>query len=174
MFWQSSEGSAVVPSSYIEFMITSAGAAGAMIGLLFVAISLRSDIVFGEHAPARVKTLAGTSFTSLVNAFSLSLLAIIPSANIGFGMVILAVVCLFSTWRLYARVLGKTQYQWLALTTLTYLAQFAGGIALIARPHTPRIVNGLSYVIFASFVIALTRAWQLIQAETPPAPDPSS
>jgi hypothetical protein len=164
----------MVPSSYIEYMITSAGAAGAMIGLLFVAISLRSDIVFGEHAPARVKTLAGTSFTGLVNAFSLSLLAIIPSANIGFAMAILAVLCLYSTWRLYARVLDTMQYRWLALAALTYLAQFTGGIVLIARPHTPRIVNGLSYVIFASFVIALTRAWELIRAETPSAPGSTS
>lgn len=164
----------MVPSSYLEFMITSAGAAGAMIGLLFVAISLRSDIVFGENAPAKVKTLAGSSFTGLVNAFSLSLLAIIPSTNIGVGMAILAVVCLSSTWRLHSRALGQTQYRLLALTTLTYVAQFAGGVTLIARPHSSWIVNGLSYVIFASFVISLTRAWQLIQAESPTTPDASS
>ncbi len=80
----------MVPRSYIEFMITSAGAAGAMIGLLFVAISLRTDIVFGEKSSAKVKTLAGSSFTGLVNAFSLALLAIVPSTNIGVGMVMLA------------------------------------------------------------------------------------
>jgi hypothetical protein len=55
------------------------------------------------------------------------------------------------------------------LSTLNYLAQFAGGVALIARPHTSWIVNGLCYIIFASFVIALTRAWALIKAETPAA-----
>jgi hypothetical protein len=30
----------------------SSGAAGAMIGLLFVAVSLRFDLVFGPNAPA--------------------------------------------------------------------------------------------------------------------------
>jgi hypothetical protein len=164
----------VVPASYVEFMITSAGAAAAMIGLLFVAISLRSDIVFGENAPARVKTLAGSSFTGLVNAFSLSLLAIIPSTNIGVGMIILAVACLYSTWNLHSHALGATQYRLIALTTLTYLAQFAGGVTLLARPHSSWIVNGLSYVIFASFVLSLTRAWQLIQAESPKVPGASS
>ena len=93
----------MVPSSYLEFMITAAGAAGAMIGLLFVAISLRSDLVFGERAPQKVKTLAASSFTSLVNAFSLALLAVIPKTNIGVGMIILAVFCLYTTFNLHAK-----------------------------------------------------------------------
>ncbi len=164
----------MVPSSYVEFMITSAGAAGAMIGLLFVAISLRTDLVFGARSSAKVKTLAGSSFTGLVNAFSLSLLAIVPSTNIGVGMVALALACLFTTWKLHSRALGPTQYRVLVLSTLNYLAQFAGGVALIARPHTSWIVNGLCYIIFASFLIALTRAWALIQAETPGASSESS
>src|ERR1700691_2559170 len=93
----------VVPRSYLEFMITSAGAAGAMIGLLFVAISLRSELVFGPNAPGKVKTLASSSFTSLVNAFSLAMLAIVPGTNIGVGMAILAVLCLYNTWSLHSK-----------------------------------------------------------------------
>jgi hypothetical protein len=156
----------VVPSSYLEFMITAAGAAAAMIGLLFVAVSLRTDMVFGPTAPPKARTLAGSSFVSLVNAFSLALLAIVPLTNIGVAMVILSAICLYSTWRLHARTLKQNpQFQLLFLSVLTYLAQFAGGVALLARPHTTWIVNGLCYVIFASFVIALTRAWDLIQGE---------
>lgn len=96
----------MVPRSYLEFMITSAGAAGAMIGLLFVAISLRSDLVFGVNAPRKVKTLASSSFTGLVNAFSLAMLAIVPGTNIGVGMIILAVFCLYTTWNLHAKGRG--------------------------------------------------------------------
>jgi hypothetical protein len=159
-------GANVVPSSYLEFMITAAGAAGAMIGLLFVAVSLRTDTVFGPTAPPKARTLAGSSFTSLVNAFSLSLLAIVPSTNIGFGMVILAVTCFWATWTLHRRTIKEfPQWRLLLLSCLSYLLQFTGGVALIARPHTTWIVNGLCYVIFASFVIALTRAWDLIQGE---------
>jgi hypothetical protein len=50
-----------------------------MIGLLFVAVSLRFDLVFGPNAPAGARVLVGSSFTGLVNAFSLSLLGIIPA-----------------------------------------------------------------------------------------------
>jgi hypothetical protein len=157
----------MVPRSFIEYMIVAAGAAGAMIGLLFVAISLRSDLVFGSKAPDKVKTLAGSSFTSLVNAFSLSILAIIPQTNIGRGMIFLSVFCLINTWRLHARARHfKNQTFAFVVSTLNYLCELAGGITLLIRPYEQWIVDALCYVIFASFVIALNRTWTLIQSET--------
>jgi hypothetical protein len=164
----------VVPTSYLEFMITSAGAAGAMIGLLFVAISLRSDLVFGEHAsakvkllPAKVKTLAGSSFTGLVNAFSLSILAIVPSTNIGVGMITVSLFCLYNTISLHRKARGtRVQLRVLVLSVANYATEFAGGVTLAVRIHETWIVNGLCYVIFVSFIIALNRAWALIQSET--------
>jgi hypothetical protein len=156
----------VVPRSYLEFMITSAGAAGAMIGLLFVAVSLRSELVFGPNAPGKVKTLASSSFTSLVNAFSLAILAIVPGTNIGVGMAILAVLCLYNTWSLHGKNrFANAQVRVLVVTTINYVAEFAGGVTLMVHQHEVWIVNGLCYVIFASFIIALNRAWALIKSE---------
>ena len=37
-------------------MIASAGAAGAMIGLLFVVVSLRAELVFGKSASKKSRT----------------------------------------------------------------------------------------------------------------------
>jgi hypothetical protein len=157
----------VVPTSYLEFRSTSAGAAGAMIGLLFVAISLRSDLVFGEHASAKVKTLAGSSFTGLVNAFSLSILAIVPSTNIGVGMITVSLFCLYNTISLHRKARGtRVQLRVLVLSVANYATEFAGGVTLAVRIHETWIVNGLCYVIFVSFIIALNRAWALIQSET--------
>lgn len=53
----------------------------------------------------------------------------------------------------------------LILTTIDYVAEFAGGITLMVHQHEVWIVNGLCYVIFASFIIALNRAWALIKSE---------
>jgi hypothetical protein len=148
-------------------MITSAGAAGAMIGLLFVAISLRSDLVFGSHASSKVKTLAGSSFTGLVNAFSLSILAVIPSTNIGEGMIIVALFCSYNTVNLHRKARGAhVHVRVLVLSLINYAAEFAGGVTLAVRTHETWIVNGLCYIIFVSFIIALNRAWALIQSET--------
>jgi len=156
----------VVPSSYLTFMITSAGAAGAMIGLLFVAISLRSSIVFGTNASAKACALAASGFTGLVNAFSLSLLAIIPKTNVGAPMVVLAMLCFYNTLRLHQTMTRvDLQYRVLIVSALTYVAQFLGGVTLLVRPHSTWIINGLCYVICLSFAISLTRAWSLLQGE---------
>lgn len=162
----------MVPRSYLEFMVTSAGAAGAMIGLLFVVVSLRTQLIFGKNAPKKARTLASASFVGLVNAFSLSLLAIVPQTNIGKVMCVLALFCLYNTITLHLRTFGvTTQWRIFIVSVLNYLAELAGGITLIVRPHTEWIVGGLCYVIFASFIIALNRAWLLIKSET--ALDPS-
>ncbi len=145
-------------------MIASAGAAGAMIGLLFVVISLRTDIVFGSHASSRVRALATSSFTGLVNAFAISIIAVVPQTNIGVAMAVLAIVSLRGTFKLHRTFRSsEAQYRVLLLSSLTYTTQLIGGITLIIRPHIVWIVNGTCYVIFASFIIALVRAWDLIQ-----------
>jgi hypothetical protein len=102
-----------------------------------------------------------------VNAFSLSILAIIPNTNIGRGMIFLSVFCLINTFRLHARARHfKNQTFAFALSTLNYLCELAGGITLLVHPYEQWIVDALCYVIFASFVIALNRTWTLIQSET--------
>ena len=52
----------------------------------------------------------------------------------------------------------------LAFSTATYLYEFAAGVVLLARPHELWIIESLCYVIFASFVLALNRAWTFIRA----------
>jgi hypothetical protein len=87
----------VVPDSFTAYFTATAGAAGALIGLLFVAISLRPDSVFGQNASQRGRALAGSSFTGLVNGFFLSLTALIPGSNLGVSAAILAVAALVAT-----------------------------------------------------------------------------
>jgi hypothetical protein len=164
----------VVPKAYLEFMITAASAAGAMIGLLFVAISLRSDNVFGAHSSVRLRALANSSFTGLVNAFSLALLAVIPNANIGQGMIVLAALCFTNTVRMHRALRSvASQFRLLIFSAITYAAEFAGGVTLLIRSHETWIINGLCYVIFTSFALSLARAWALLRGEGERAPQPA-
>jgi hypothetical protein len=73
-------------------------------GLLFVSISLRPDSVFGGKSAADGRALAGSAFTALVNAFFVSLLALMPRANLGFTAAILAGFSLFRTLQLHWRI----------------------------------------------------------------------
>ncbi len=154
----------MIPHSYLDFMVASIGAAAALIGLLFVAISMRADQILGPNAPPRAQALASSGFTSLTNAFALSLLAVIPNTDLGYGAVSMALICFFRTIRLH-RNLSSVQYYMLILSVLAFVFQFIIGVIFIATPHSTTCVVSLCYIIFTSFAIALTRAWDLMKGE---------
>ena len=58
---------------------------------LFVAVALRPDALFGAGASHTGRIRAGSAFTGLVNAFFISLIALIPNTNVGDTAVILGV-----------------------------------------------------------------------------------
>jgi hypothetical protein len=51
----------VVPGSYVAYFTGAATAAGALIGLLFVAVSLRPDSIFGTTATAQGRLIASSA-----------------------------------------------------------------------------------------------------------------
>ena len=71
----------MVPGVYDAYFATLATAAAALIGLLFVAVSVRDDTIFGPNAMPGGEALAITAFTGLVNAFVVSLLGLIPQGQ---------------------------------------------------------------------------------------------
>ncbi|MGA7173441.1 MAG: hypothetical protein WCB86_11265 [Candidatus Dormiibacterota bacterium] len=154
----------MVPESYAGYFSAGASAAGALVGLLFVAVSLRSDSVFGESSRAGARALAGSTFTSLVNAFFISFMALLPGINLGYPAVVLALLSIVQTLRLH-RHLGRADAHPILMTLS--LAAFGGqlveGTLLIANPHARGDLDALAYLVVASFGVALTRAWALIQ-----------
>jgi hypothetical protein len=72
----------VVPDDFVVYFATAATAAGALIGLLFVAASLRPETVLGKDAPPAARAIAGSAFTALVNSFFVSLIACIPDTRL--------------------------------------------------------------------------------------------
>ncbi|HEY5303380.1 MAG TPA: hypothetical protein VIJ86_04930 [Acidimicrobiales bacterium] len=134
---------------------------------LFVSIALRPDASFGSRAPVRSRAVAQRSFTSLTNASSVSLLAIVPHENIGYPAMIVAVIDLINAVRLHAK-LRHVEYVILIVIFAGYVTQLAVGVTLLARPHDSAMVATIAYLIFASFAFALTRVWVLIQGSFAP------
>ncbi len=64
---------------YDAYLGAVATAAAALIGLLFVAVSVRDDTIFGPNAIPGGEALAITAFIGLVNSFVVSLLGLIPA-----------------------------------------------------------------------------------------------
>jgi hypothetical protein len=154
-----------VPASFSGYFTAAAAAAGVLIGLLFVAVSLRPETIFGDEASAPGRAQAGSAFTCLVNCFFVSLVALIPQAGIGVAAVVVSLTSMLATVRLHREVARQElQLTMLVLSTATYLYQFAIGLYVIVTSGTGQISN-LAYLQIALFAVALRRAWSLVQGK---------
>ncbi|HLH63961.1 MAG TPA: hypothetical protein VKV20_19975 [Ktedonobacteraceae bacterium] len=77
----------MVPPQFANFFVASASAGAALVGLLFVAVSIAPQQTVTRRAPIEQQVVAGGAFTALINAFFLSLVTLIP--NFSFGTIIL-------------------------------------------------------------------------------------
>jgi hypothetical protein len=156
----------VVPAEFTGYFTAAAAAAGVLIGLLFVAVSLRPETVFGEGASAAARAQAGSAFISLVNTFFVALVALIPQANVGEVAIIMAVVSLISIGRVHRQVPRQDiQIVLLVLGLGTYLYQLIVGVLLVSSPQDRSQVFSIAYLAIASFAVALSRAWSLVQGK---------
>jgi hypothetical protein len=82
----------MVPPAYLSFFITAASAGGALIGLLFVAVSIAPHRTVQASAPVVSRVMASSTFTALLNAFFISLGAVLPHLNIGVITLIVSLI----------------------------------------------------------------------------------
>ena len=155
----------MVPASFYGYFTAAAAAAGVLIGLLFVAVSLRPDTIFGERASASGLAQAGSAFTCLVNCFFVSLVALIPQAGLGVTCVVLSLTSLIATLRLHREIARQEAQLWLlVISVLTYVYQLVLGIVIMTRTGFGQDSN-VAYLQIAFFAIALRRAWSLVQGK---------
>ena len=155
----------VVPSDYSSFFDAASQAAGALIGLLFVVIALKPEMIAGPRAQLASRRLAVSSFTGLVNAFFVSLLALIPGHhNLGIGATVVATFSLYHTLRLHLTHVGRSNIVVFVISLLAYSTELALAIAFILNPHDPDLITDLTFVLIGCFSVALSRAWQLMES----------
>jgi hypothetical protein len=154
----------VIPSNYLGYFQAASQAAGALIGLLFVVVALRPGKIVGAHADSVARGLAASTFTGLVDAFFVSLLALIPGTNLGVGAAILAVLSLYHTLRLHLGRPGARHTVIFVVSLLAYGFQLGIAVAFVLHPHDAGLVNDLTFVLIGAFGVALSRAWQLLQS----------
>jgi len=166
----------VVPHNLIDYFAASATVAGALIGLLFVSISLRYDAILGASANDASRATAAAGFTGLVNALTISLWALIPGDGLGYAAAVSAVLCVYRTLRLHVGRSGRreTSLASFLFSLAVFLTQLGTGTYLIVNPHSVSSVDVLAYTLFGAFASALSRSWALLevgsgQSSAPPA-----
>jgi hypothetical protein len=163
----------MVPQAFVNYFLGSSGASAALIGLLFVAVSIAPERVFGEKAHAEQRAVAVSAFLALLNAFFVSLVALIPTTNIGYVALVMAVTSLISTARIgrglwderhEGRAPGIHRLTLLGGSLVIYGMEIGLAVALIGAPHHTGYVYGLAYLLLGAYGLGIGRAWELLGA----------
>lgn len=161
----------MVPENIHDFFIASASVAGALIGLLFVAISVSADRLAEAKEGTQIHRIrASAALTAFVNALVVSLLALIPGHKIGPASLAVAVVgflfvvtALLSLIRLrQARLRTLREAIFLVGLVVTFVFQFIQGIDLSLHPADSGAVNTIAILVALNFLAGIDRAWELI------------
>jgi hypothetical protein len=162
----------MAPTAYVSFFSASMGAAAALLGLLFVAISIAPERTFAEDAPVERQVVATSAFTALVNAFFLSMGGAIPDITIAIVAVSVGCVSLFQTVMAGRRLLKdkspsplvSRRIGLVALGFVIYGVEFYYGARLLRSPGDTGAYTGLINPLFGIYGFALLRSWELMGA----------
>ncbi len=153
-----------------EFFVASAGVAGALIGLLFVAISVAPERVLGPDAHEVHAVRASATLTAFTNALTVSLFALIPGFNaggaatfvalIGIVFVVAAVLRLIPTLRDGAA--RPIELTFLVGLLTVFVLQLLAGIHLDDHPRDTGSLHTICILVVVCFLIGIARAWELV------------
>ena len=161
----------MIPAEFHDFLVASTQASAALIGLLFVSVSIAPERVFGSKAEALRQARALSAFTSLANVFFISFVSLIPGINVGVAVTVIALIGVLQTLGLLALV-----PQWrsegviirslilFAGTIAVYGGELWLGILLWRVPAATGALSGIAQLLLAAYAIGLVRAWELLGA----------
>jgi hypothetical protein len=161
----------VVPSDIHDLFLAAASVAGALIGLLFVAISVAAERLAQDKAGAPVHRIrAAAALTAFTNALAVSLFALVPGQKIGPTAVAVGAAGLVFIAAVLLRLIRLRQVRWstardalfLVGLAVMFVIQLLQGIAIIAHPDNPGAVSTIAILVIVCFLIGIARSWELI------------
>ncbi len=167
------------PESFETFFLATAGAGGAFVGLLFIAISIGPQRTFDPQAVAGVQhqRLAEATLLTLFNGFVVSCVALIPGIDIGWiafvlgaaGVLVAAQLVVFLARSHRHEVPGRLP--WLhrlrvvslsVVATVVYAIEGLLGLRLILRPTDVDAYRWLAVIVIGIYTLGMLRAWTLL------------
>ena len=160
----------MITTSAHEFFLASAAVAGALIGLLFVAISVSRESVSGPDASAVHEVSAAAALTAFTNALTVALFGLIPQINVGAVAETVAIVGLLFVvgglvrvipgWRAKRRRLDDVVF--LIGLLVVFVIQLIAGLGLDRRSHDANDLETICVLVVVCFLIGIARAWELV------------
>ena len=158
------------PDEFHDFFVASAGVAGALVGLLFVAVSVTLERL-EEHGETQIhRVRARAALTAFSNALTVSLFALIPGVDLGWSAFVVGIVgslfvagALLSLFRLVGRSPGDfANALFLVSLQVVFVFQLLAGLGLINHPGRHGDYETLCLLVVVCFLIGIGRSWELI------------
>jgi hypothetical protein len=158
---------------FTTFFAASAGAGAALVGLLFVAVSVNPGRNAGPNAPPERQAVAASAYTALINAFFISLVSLIGADSLGGVAIVVGSVSLIATVRLVGDLFPPHVSRWiyarhvgfLAIGVIVYGLQIVYGWQYLSHGASADYAYNIAYLVIAAYGMGLTRAWQLLGAK---------
>jgi hypothetical protein len=164
----------MTPDNLHDFFLTSGGVAGALIGLLFVVISV-SQARLAERGDTQVhRVRASAALVAFTDALAVSLFALIPEKKIGPAALVVGILglmfiigSLLSLIRVrHIRLHDVADVAFLVGLAATFVVQLIAATQVIADPDDAAAVQLISILLVVCFLIGVGSAWVLIGGPT--------
>ena len=161
---------AMTPPSLDTFLAASAGVAGALIGLLFVAISVAQERLTAENANPAHRVRASAALTAFGNALAVALFGLVPGIGLrgpAFVVGLLGLLFVVASLLLLLRVreshpVPPRDVLFLAGLVAVFGLQLYYALRLIATAGDVGAARGIAVLIIVCFFIGIARAWELV------------
>jgi hypothetical protein len=160
----------VSTASAHQFFSACASVGGALIGLLFVAISVAPERVLGPNASDVHGVRAAATLTAFTNALTVVLFGLIPGFNAGHAAMVVAIlgllfigaglVRLYPGWR--AGQIRLLDVVFLVGLLVVFVIQLIAGIGLVRDGRDGDDLQILCVLVIVCFLIGIERAWELV------------
>ncbi|MGO9180556.1 MAG: hypothetical protein ACLQBX_09725 [Candidatus Limnocylindrales bacterium] len=165
----------VALDSWHDFYLATASAAAALLGLLFVGVSINlASITAAERVDLR--TRANLAFSNLLYLLGLSLIVLVPGSDAAFLAISFTVIAGLGLLRIVRRVvvlLRANHEVWKQRDTLRHLGwTFIADLLLLCIAATlassgdPQWLLALTIVVFVLLIGAADVAWGLLVRES--------
>ena len=156
--------------TYRDLFVATAGAAGALTGLLFVALSIAPLRGPSTTHPVIRQVRVAAALLAFLNALAVSLYSLVPSTNVGYPAVVMGVIGTLFTAAAVRSVVSshaarrelQRQIGLVILLLLIFGSELVGGIALLANARNSTAEQVIGYAMVSSLIVGIARAWELV------------
>jgi hypothetical protein len=150
--------------------VAIAGAAGALTGLLFVALSVAPRPRIGQRPDVIRQVRAAAALVSFTNALAVSLFGLVPHNLIGYPAAVAGLGGLLFTLGGLRSILAdpaartrvRSQLSLLVLLLAAFSVELVAGVIQAANTHLHAPVDVIGNVLVASLLIGVARSWELV------------